>query len=74
MNLTDSLINLTTLLVVLSAKFLQAVAYVAIAMSVLWLVGYFFPYVAFQLGLPCDQLYACVRALVEGAKSVGAVY
>jgi hypothetical protein len=73
MNLTDSLMNLITLLVVLGGKLLQAAAYVAIAMGVLWLIGHFFPNVAFQLGLPCDQIYTCLQALVEGAQTMSVV-
>ncbi len=72
MNITNALINLVSLFVVLCGRFLRAITYVAIAMAILWLIGYFFPYIAAQLGLPCQKVYACIQLLVAGAKNIGA--
>ena len=72
MNITNALINLVSLFVVLCGRFLRAITYVAIAMGILWLIGYFFPYVSDQIGLPCQKVYACMQLLVEGAKNISA--
>ena len=59
----DLFINLVKLLLYLSGMFLRAIALIAIAMGVLWFIGYSFPYVADKLGLPYHTIYEAIVAL-----------
>jgi len=61
----EAITSLLTLILVITGMLLRAVALVAIAMLVLWLVGHLFPYVADSLGIPYTTVYQAVAALVE---------
>lgn len=68
MRLKNQFIDLASILLVLSGIFLRAAGKVAIAMAILWLVGFLFPYVADVVGMPFDNLYAALSALVESIR------
>jgi len=70
MNVFDLFVELVKILLVLAGGFLRAVALVAIALGVLWLIGHFFPNVAQELGLPCHSVYVCIRLLSDGLQSI----
>lgn len=61
----DSLIDLGTLLLVLTSMFLKSAIRVLIVMGVLWLIGVLFPHVASALGVPRDTLYGFVTFILE---------
>ena len=61
MNIKDNIFALISLLLVLSGMVFKAIALVAIAMGILYLIGYFFPYVIAELGFPCNTVYSCIE-------------
>ena len=51
------MINFLSMIVLMSDKFLSAAISVVITMAILWLIGYLFPFVSAQLGLPHETVY-----------------
>lgn len=68
MRIKNQFIDLASILLVLSGIFLRAAGKVAIAMAILWLLGFLFPYVADVVGMPFDNLYDAIAALVAGIR------
>jgi len=68
MKIKNQFIDLASILLVLSGIFLRAAGKVAIAMAILWLVGFLFPHVASVIGMPFENIYDALSALVEGIR------
>lgn len=60
----DRVIELASLILVLSGMFFKTVSIVVIAMGGLWLVGKLFPFVAAELGLPQKTTYDFIQPIL----------